>query len=45
MKANAKNLYKAYIVSGNKVALADMLKKYPEFDEKPKETPKKKVFK
>lgn len=49
MKANAQKLYLAYVANGNKVALADMLKKYPEFGDTPKETPKeapkKKVFK
>ena len=33
MKANAYKLYKAYLVSGNKIAAADMLKKYPDFAE------------
>ena len=40
-RLNAEKSYKAYLANGNKVAAADILKKYPDFAEQPK--PKKGV--
>ncbi len=39
---NAKNLYKHFKEIGNSEALKDILRRYPDFEEKPKPKSKKK---
>ena len=39
---NAKKLYKHFKEIGNSNALKDILRRYPEFEEKPKSKPKSK---
>lgn len=41
-KENAKNLYKHFKEIGNSEALKDILRIYPEFEDKPKPKPKSK---